>query len=238
MSLIQDVRKSVDTTPLYAALGVTDLAAEKVREANVRAAQTRAQYADYATKVRSDYALPRLQTRAQDEAERVMGQVQAFPGQALDATMTLAGNLGKAYEDLAVRGESLVSRIRNQKSTQDLIKQAESTVAMGKGAVTTAKNSLDEVEASAKATLTTGRKEAARAAKVIADSVVDEATEATDEVATSVKRTRAAAKRTTTTAKKGTKRTTSRAKATTTGAKKTAATTRKATRKAAAKVGD
>jgi heparin binding hemagglutinin HbhA len=37
MSVIEDLRKTVDTTPLFAVVGATDLAVEKVRHARVRA---------------------------------------------------------------------------------------------------------------------------------------------------------------------------------------------------------
>ena len=37
MSVIEDLRKNVDTTPFFAAVGATDLAVEKVREARLRA---------------------------------------------------------------------------------------------------------------------------------------------------------------------------------------------------------
>lgn len=146
----------------------------------------------------------------------------------------------KAYGDLAVRGEKLVARVRKQKATQDLVGQAKATVALGKGLVTQARESVNEVERSAKATLTTTRKEAVKAAEAVVDSVdVKVDTQAAKKaVQSSAKRTRTAAKRTTTTAKKGAARTTTAAKSTTTAAKKTAAKATKATEKAAEKVGD
>ena len=65
----------------------------------------------------------------------------------------------KTYDDLAVRGEKLVKRVRTQKATQDLVGQAKATLALGKGLVTQARQSVTEVERSAKATLTTTRKD-------------------------------------------------------------------------------
>lgn len=215
MSIIDDVRKTNQTT-FYAAVGVLDLAVEEVRDAQVRAA-----------KVRADLAPAELPSR-----------VAALPGKTIDAVVTFANAAGDTYEDLALRGEKLVERIRNQKATQDLVAQAESTVALGKGAVTSARNAFDEVERSAKATLTTSRKEAARVADVIADSVADEAKVVATEVEKSAKRTRTAARRTSTTTKNAAKKTTSRTKAASTSANKTAKAAPKAAEKAAEKVGD
>jgi hypothetical protein len=226
MSIIDDVRKTNQTT-FYAAVGVLDLAVEEVRDAQVRAA-----------KVRADYAPTQLPSR-----------VAALPGKTIDAVVTFANAAGDTYEDLALRGEKLVERIRNQKATKDLVAQAESTVALGKGAVTSARNAIDEVERSAKATITTTRKEAARLADVIADSVSDEAKVIAGsvndeakvvktEVEKSAKRTRTAAKRTSTTTKNAAKKTTARTKAASTSASKTAKAAPKAAEKAAEKVGD
>jgi heparin binding hemagglutinin HbhA len=210
-----DIRKT-NQTPFYAAVGVLDLAVEEVRDAQLRAAKVRAEI--------RPAALP--------------SRVAALPGMTVDAVITMANVAGDTYEDLAVRGEKLVERIRNQKSTKDLVAQAENTVALGKGAVTTARKAVEEVERSTKATLTTGRKEATRAANVIAESVTDEAQVAATEVEKSAKRTRTAAKRTSTTAKNSAKRTSSRTKAAATSATKTAQAAPKAAEKAAEKVGD
>jgi heparin binding hemagglutinin HbhA len=215
MSIIDDVRKTNQTT-FYAAVGVLDLAVEEVRDAQLRAA-----------KVRADLHPTELPSR-----------VAALPGKTVDAVITLANAAGDTYEDLAERGEKLVDRIRNQQATKDLVAQAESTVALGKGAVTTARKAATEVERSAKATLTTTRKEAARVADVVSDSVATEAKVVQAEVEKSAKRTRTAAKRTNTTTKRATKRTTSRSKAASTSATKTAKAAPKAAEKAAEKVGD
>lgn len=165
---------------------------------------------------------------AELEPKKVQARVKAAPTDAQNY-----------YTGLTKRGEDLVARIRKQKATQDLVGQAEATVALGKGAITTVRNAVSEVERSAKATLTVGRKEAAKAADVVADSVdvtvdTDQAKKA---VAGSAKRTTTAAKRTSTTTKKAATRTRAATKSTGTAAKKTAAKTTKAADKAADKVG-
>lgn len=165
---------------------------------------------------------------AELEPKKVQARVLAAPGDAQSY-----------YVDLTKRGEALVTRVRNQPATKDLIGQAESTVARAKGVVTTARKAVSDLESSAKRTLTIGRKEATKAADAVADSVdvdVDVDTEkAKKAVSTSAKKTASAAKGTTTTAKKGANRTKSAAKGTTTSAKKTASASSKATTKAAGK---
>lgn len=236
---IEDLTSKIDATrPLYAAVGVTDLYVEKARE-------TAARVEEFGVAVRAEFdkLVADLQPeKVEARAEAAFGQVK---GAAVDAPKKARvqgkANLeaaAKTYDELAVRGEKLVKRIRNQQATKDLVAQAETTVAQAKGAVTTAKKAVDTVERSAKATVTTGRKEAVKAARAIAESVTDEVKTAEAEVAGAVKRTRTAAKRTNTTARNAAKKTVSSAKATRTSAKKTAAATTKAAEKAAEKVGD
>ncbi|NHA66640.1 hypothetical protein [Phycicoccus flavus] len=223
MAVIDDLRKNLDTTPFYALAGVTDLAVEKVREAQKRADAARA-----------DLAPSAVQARATAYA----GQVKDLPTLAINQGLVVGGKVSEGYDAFAVRGKSVVNRIRGQKATQDLVAQAETTIAQAKGAVTTARHAASEIERSAKATVTTGRKEAVKVATVLTDSVAEEAKEAQTEVAASAKRTRSAAKRTSTTTKKATKRTTSSTKAAGTSARKTAKKAPVAAEKAAEKVGD
>ena len=226
MAVIDDLRKTIDTTPLYALAGVTDLAVAKVREA-------RTDLTHRAEAARADLAPSAVQARATAFAE----QLKEMPALALNQGMVVSGKVAEGYDGLAVRGKDVVTRVRTQQSTQDLFAQAETTVSQAKGAVTTARNAAAEIERSTKATLTTGRKEAVKVANVLTESVADEAETAQAEVADSVKRTRTAAKRTSTTTKKATKRTTSASKGAGTSAKKTAKKAPKAADKAADKVG-
>ncbi len=234
MAVNDDLRTTIDTTPLYAIAGATDLAVEKVREAQKRADARRAELTKRAEAARADLTPAALQARVGTMTE----QVKELPALALNQGLVVGGRFTEGYADLATRGKGLVGRIRTQKATQDLVAQAETTVAHAKGAVTTARHAAAEIERSAKATITTGRNEAVKVATVLTDSVAEEAKEAQVEVAASAKRTRSAAKRTSTTTKRATKRTTSSAKGATTSARKTAKATEKATEKAAEKVGD
>lgn len=166
---------------------------------------------------------------AELEPKKVQARVKAAPAEAQTY-----------YADLTKRGEDLVSRIRKQKATQDLVGQAEATVALGKGVVTTVRKAVSDVERSAKSTLTIGRKEAEKAAEAVVDSVdVSVDTEKAKTATTSAaKKTTSAAKGTKTTAKKAATRTRTATKSTGTAAKKTAAKSTKATTTAASKVGN
>lgn len=228
-------------TPLFAVVGVTDLAVERAREARANADKAVADARVRADKVRAELA-PAAFTKRADEVQKragvVIEDVKALPAKALDQGVATIDQVTKGYEGLAVRGEKLVTRIKNQKATKDLVEQAEVTLSLGKGAVTTARKAVLDVRTSALATFTTGRQEAAHVAEIVVDTVREDAEVAATDIKASAKRTRTAAKRTSTTATKAAKKTTTRAKATTTAAKKTAATTTKAAEKAAEKVGD
>ena len=226
MTFTTDLKKTVtDATPVYAVVGVTDLAAEKLR-----AARTQASAAG--------------KTITTVDAKAVQKQVQDAPAVVLERGLELAGKAQQQYDAFAARGEELVKRIRTQKSTQDLVAQAEQTVALGKGAVTTVRKAVADTQASAKATITTGRHQAVRVAGVVTDVVgreIKDADAASDVIADVIQdagaKTASAAKRTRTTARKGAKATTTRTKAASTSARKTAPRARKATTAAADKVG-
>jgi hypothetical protein len=236
MPLVSDIKKTVtDTTPVFAAVGAADLAVEKVREARLRAAAARA-----------ELSVEKIQAEALRRATEATEQAQHVPVLALNRSLELAGKAAESYGVFAARGEKLVKRVRNQKATKDLVAQAETTVALGKGAVTTVRRAAIDIERSAKATLTTGRREAVAAAGTVGRTVVGEAAESTAAVASettaavkeSTAKTRTAAKRTTTTTKKSAAASTTSTKRATTGARKTASASKKATTAAAKKVGD
>lgn len=227
MSVMTDIKNTVDATPFFAAVGATDLAVEKVREARVRAEKVRVELS-------ADLAPAKVQARA----TTLVDGVKEIPAVVLNETMVVGGKVAEGYDELAVRGKNLVNRIRNQKSTKDLVAQAETSVAQAKGAVTSARNAAADIERSAKATITTTRKEAVKLAEVVTGSVTEGLETVEAEVTESAKRTRTAAKRTSTTTKNASKKAVSSAKAATTSARKTAVAAEKATEKAAEKVGD
>jgi tartrate dehydratase beta subunit/fumarate hydratase class I family protein len=165
MTLVKDIRKTfTDTTPVYAAVGVTDLAVERLRDARARAT-TRA------AAVRADLDITTMQDKAVKRIEKVTEQAHQIPVQFRNQTIEAAGKARVTYSGLAVRGEKLVKRIRNQKSTKDLVAQAGSTVSLGKGAVTTVRNAAQGTQRAAKVTLATGRREAGSVAAAVQSDV-------------------------------------------------------------------
>ena len=224
MTFVSDFRKSLtDTTPVYAAVGVTDLAVEKVRYAGVRAAAARA-----------DFHISSLQDKAVKRAELVAEQAQHIPAKALNQTLESAGKAQATYAELAVRGEKLVKRIRNQKSTKDLIEQAGNTVSRGKGAVTTVRKAAGDTQRAAKVTIATGRREA----ESVASSVNDDVRATGRSMSKAASKTMSSAKGISTTAKKGTDSTKSATKGVATSAGKTASDAATAAKTATPKVGD
>jgi tartrate dehydratase beta subunit/fumarate hydratase class I family protein len=223
MTFVEDIRKTVtDTTPVYAAVGATDLAVERLRGARARA-NTRA------TAVRAELDITTMQDRAVKRFEKVSEQAQQIPGQLRSQRVEAAGKARQTYSGLAVRGEKLVKRIRNQKSTKDLLAQAGSTVALGRGAVTTVRKAAHDTQQAAIVTLTTGRREAGSVAATIQDTV----TQAPTKLATVIEGngTTAAAKKSVASAERATK-------SAATSARKTAAAAAAATKTATTKVGD
>lgn len=231
MAFVTDLRRTVtDATPVMAAVGITDLAVEKVREARAQALATRRSLAAIDPKG--------VQHELAAQAEKSVQQARETPAHLLNRGLELAGKAQEQYGDLATRGEQLVQRIRTQRSTQELIAQVDQTVATGKGAITTARKAVASTQSSARATFTTGRTEAAKTVDAIVETARDDVRTIAPVAEVSAKRTRTAARKTATTARKGAVSTSSRAKATTTTAKKAPARARRATAATASKVGD
>lgn len=227
MALITEIRKSVaDATPVYAAVGVSDLAVHTVRTARARAARASRELTPEA-----------LQKQASKRVDRLTRQLQDAPAQALNRGLEMAGRAQGRYGELAERGEDLVRRIREQRATKELIAQVDQTVAAGKGAVTTVRKTVTGTRRSARATVTTGRHQAGRAVEDLADTARADADTAAKTVKASATRTRTAARRTTTTARKGAAAVRTQGRSTATRARKTAAPARKAAKAAAGNVG-
>ena len=216
MTLVSDIRKTVtDTTPVYAAVGVTDLAVEKVRHARARAFAARGEFhvsvlQDKAAK-RAEKVTEKVTEQARqvaERAEKVAEQAQQIPALALNQTLEAAGKAHATYSDLAVRGEKLVTRLRSQKATKDLLTQAGTTMSFGKGAVTTVRKAV--------------RGEAKAAGRLARKS--GPATRLSTKRTPAARKSTAAAKRAT--------------KSTVTSARKTATSATKAVKAAAPKIGD
>jgi heparin binding hemagglutinin HbhA len=228
MTFVKDIKKTAtDPTPVYAAVGATDLAIEVVREAGVRAAA-----------VREDLDVTALQGQAVKRAEKVAEQAQQLSALALTQTLEAAGKARETYAELAARGQKLVKRIRYQQSTKDLLAQAGSTISLGKGAVTTVRKAALDTQHAAKATLTTALREAEVVAGTVTGAVRKDAKVTTVAARKSAPAVRLAAKRTATTAKKGAVSTKRATKSAATSASKTATKATTAAKTATPKLGD
>lgn len=207
--------KTEATRPLYAGVGVTDLAVGFVREYVTdvqkrfvgvqKDVQTRIGSLDFEPKALRDQALTvvavRVDALSKDAKARrtaIESRVAELQADAQAIPATVSG----AYADLAKRGETLVERIRKQQSTQETVAAARTTTAK-------AKTTKTQATKAASSTTTTAKKSAKKTAK---------------KASTTAKKTSTAPK--------------SSAKATATAAKKTASSAATAATDAAEKVGN
>jgi hypothetical protein len=166
--------------------------------------------------------------------EQVSEQAQQIPATFRSQTSEVAGKARETYSGLAVRGEKLVKRIRNQKSTKDLLAQAGNTVSLGKGAVTTVRKAAQDTQRAALVTLATGRREAGSVASSVQGDVRATGRTVNKAAATTLK----AAEDTATTAKKSTASAERASRSVAAGARKTATTASAAAKTATPKIGD
>jgi heparin binding hemagglutinin HbhA len=147
------VTKTITSSkPFYVVAGAGDLAVKTLRESTDRLAALRIERKDIET------TFTTLQT-----------ETKALPAKAQTVAVTLAadvaGKVGTGYDELLVRGRSVVTRIRRQKSSQDLKAQASTTVRRSKATVTTAKKSTAATKKTAKSATTSARKTTTAAKK-------------------------------------------------------------------------
>lgn len=136
MAIAEELKRTATETG-YAVVGVTDIAVERVRNAQARAAAVRAEL----------------------EMRKVQGRVQQAPTAAVTKGLEAAGKVEDTYTELSVRGKKLVDRIRRQRATQDLVAQGKVAVSRTKAAVTTTRRGAAQTESAAKATVTTAQRE-------------------------------------------------------------------------------
>jgi hypothetical protein len=195
------------STPLFAVVGATDLAVERVRAAAANASAVQAQFEAKVSAVHAD-----VNNRVTSFDPKILrSQAQEVPTKAAARALEAAGRAEIAYEELAKRGKQLVDRVRSQASTQDLVNQAGNTLNRGRAAVTVARKAADDTASAILGTLTVGRREA--------EAVVEGTVEHAD---TAVKHTQASAEKTATTARKRAAATKSAVKGVETSASKTA----------------
>jgi hypothetical protein len=179
MALISEIRKNVtDATPLLAVVGVTDLAAERVREAAAGAGHLQQEV----EKVVAQFDARPKQWRARVR-ELDVATVQQAPAVAAHRAKQWAQEVEKSYEQLAERGRGVVERARQSAPTQDFLRQGKATLDRAQAAVTTARNAVDETVAAARDALTVGRWEARDVVVAVEAEVADSVT-ATEKVVT------------------------------------------------------
>ena len=210
---------TMSLTPAYVAVGLTDLALEKMREAHL-------------------FDPIELRKEFSAQTEKSVKQVQQAPATVINRGRDLVERAQAEHDVLAERGEQVIDRIRNQQATQDLKTQLDNTVSVTKGAMSTARNAVQETERAAVATLKTGIDEAEQVAVKLAETAREDTTVTAASIRQATSRTRTAARRTRAVAQQGAKNTSTRAKATTTSARKSAAKAPTAGSAAAEKVDD
>jgi heparin binding hemagglutinin HbhA len=211
------------STPLFAVVGATDLAVERVRAAAANASAVQAQFEAKVTAVQADVEKRVIAF----DARTLRSQAQEVPVRAAARALEVASKAETAYEELAKRGKQLVDRVRSQPSTQDLVVQAGNTLSRGRAAVTVARKAADETASAIIGTLTVGRHEA--------ESVVQEATAQTE---TAAKKTQTSAQKTAATTRKRATATKSAAKGVATSANKTVTKAGTAAKSSAKKIGN
>jgi hypothetical protein len=154
--------------PFYLVAGAGDLAVKTLRE-------VRAEAVTYPAKAQA--IVSTLPAKAQEVATTLPAKAQAaalgLPAKAqtavVGAAVSVVDRTDAVYEDLLGRGRNVVGRIRRQKATQDLKRDAGTTVRRSKATKTSAKKSAATTRKSAKSTATSARKTATSAAKAARD---------------------------------------------------------------------
>jgi heparin binding hemagglutinin HbhA len=134
--------------PFYVVAGAGDLAVKTVRQVPARLSTVRIERKDV------EKAVSTLQ--AETAALPVKAQTAA-----VGAAVEVADRADAVYVELLTRGRKVVGRIRRQQATQDLKKDAATTVRRTKAATTTAKKGAATTRSAVKGTTTTARKQAA-----------------------------------------------------------------------------
>jgi len=192
--------------PFYVVAGAGDLAVKTIRTVPARLSSVKVDRSD----------IQKAVSTLQAETAALPAKAQTA---AVGAAVEVADRADTVYTELLTRGRKVVGRIRRQKSTQDLKRDAGTTVRRTKAATTTAKKGAADTTRAAKGTRTTAKKAAKQGTRSANTA------------------TRTSAKRTATTARKRTASTRTAAKSATTSARKTASSAARATADGAAKVG-
>lgn len=155
---------AVATKPIYAGVGVTDLAVEVVRD---YVSDVQKRFVDVQKTVTDfDFEPKALREQAVTVVSARRAAVEArvadLQSDAKAAVNDNVSTVTDTYADLAKRGEVLVGRIRKQESTKATVRSAETTSAKAKTTKTqatkSAKTTAKSARSSAKRTATSARK--------------------------------------------------------------------------------
>ena len=144
MATTFDTLKTQATKPLYAGVGVTDRVVEVVRDYVTEAQKTaQKRYADVQKSVKKIELEPkalrdqattvvnsRVDAISKDAKARrtaVEKRVAELQAEALALPGKVQAQVTDTYDDLVVRGEGLVTRIRKQESTKATVSNAKTT---------------------------------------------------------------------------------------------------------------
>lgn len=135
---LNEVRK-----PLYAYVGAADLAVEKLRELPSR-------YTAELKKRRGD--AESIQTQVKDLPTTLQKQVKDLPQTVKSQLTEISEKVNEVYEDLAGRGERLVTSVRKDPATQSAVEHGKTAVRQAKGARTSARKAAGDVSKAAEDT--------------------------------------------------------------------------------------
>ncbi|MEJ7707165.1 MAG: hypothetical protein WKF82_07705 [Nocardioidaceae bacterium] len=130
-----------DSTVLHAVVGAGDLAVAKLRETH---SELSARTGNFDPKVIREQAQATLLGRVgamPHDVKAAPQQVKALPEKAQAAIGDAVVNALNAYGDLAIRGRTLVERIRHQPESAEMQEQAETTVSLAQDTLDTATHS-------------------------------------------------------------------------------------------------
>jgi heparin binding hemagglutinin HbhA len=173
---VEKTLKTVDPTPLYALVGASDLAVEKLRNVSNELQflvadvdpKTVPAKVQAATSARVGAVTADMRARSSDAKD--------FPTMAQNLVFEILSQAVATYGEMAERGKELVIRVRSQRDTEVLKTQTKATVSKAKATATTAKKSAAATRKSAKSTATSARKtseSAKKATKSAAEKIGD-----------------------------------------------------------------
>jgi heparin binding hemagglutinin HbhA len=141
-------RNLTGTKPFYVVAGVGDLAVEKVKSLRPTA---------------EDKSVKDLPKQLTGKLTELPKDVRKLGDKLTERVDTQVKAADERYAKLAQRGEDIVKRVRTQKSTQDLVEQARTTINKARNVRGTAAEGAKATTSAAKSTVASARKTAIRA---------------------------------------------------------------------------